>query len=64
MKYIEDVEEYVIIDEMERRGYEVHRRPRNYQVEPLSELLCERYNLSRHTKANKLLELVEKELNI
>lgn len=40
------------------------QKPRFYETSSLSELLCVRYNLSRHTKKQKLIDLVIEELNI
>ena len=39
-------------------------KPRFYDSGNLHELLCFRYNLSRHTKTQKLIDLVVEELNI
>ena len=41
-----------------------NEKPRHYDVDSLHELLCFRYNLSRHTKTQKLIDLVTQELNI
>lgn len=41
-----------------------NQKPRNYEEDSLHELLCSRYALSRHTKAEKLIELVKEELSL
>lgn len=41
-----------------------NEKPRFYDTDNLSELLCHRYNLSRHTKPEYLVELVKQELDI
>lgn len=54
-----------LIHELESRGYTVHKNDsRNFQTGTLSQLLADRYNVSYHTKTEKLVDLVVKELSI
>lgn len=53
-----------IIEELERRGYEVHKKSRNYITNELYHLLCDRFMVSYHTPKLKIVELVDKELSI
>jgi len=39
-------------------------KPRFYDTDSLHELLCSRYALSRHTKKERLVDLVTQELSI
>jgi len=45
-------------------GTLANSKPRFYDNDSLHELLCSRYNLSRHTKIEKLVDLVSQELSI
>lgn len=40
-----------------------NQKPRFYDTDSLHELLCFRYNLSRHTTKERLVDLVTQELN-
>jgi hypothetical protein len=54
-----------IIQELERRGYEVFKKnSRNWDEGTLRFLLCNRYNVNYHTKTEKLEQLVRDELAI
>ena len=46
------------------KGSISNQKPRNYEEDSLHELLCSRYALSGHTKAEKLIELVKEELSL
>jgi len=45
-------------------GTLANEKPRFYDTDSIHELLCSRYALSRHTKNERLVELVKQELDI
>jgi len=46
------------------KGSLADEKPRFYDTDSLHELLCSRYALSRHTKKERLVDLVTQELSI
>lgn len=53
-----------LIFELEDRGFDVYTKQEKWETDSLWDLLVDRFNISRHTSLEKMLDLVKQDLSV